>query len=85
MDSLTKAAGKKTLTIEEKISEKPKQENHNYTPASRVGKKAVTGFFEPEVSKVLKILAIEHESSNQDLIREALNDLFIKYGKKPIA
>lgn len=87
MDSLTKAAGKKKLTIEEKISDKtkkPKAQN-NYIPASRIGKKAVTGFFEPEVIKLLKMLAIEHESSNQELIREAINDLFVKYDKKPIA
>ena len=87
MDSLNKAAGKNNKSIEEKLSVRERKESNKntYTPISRVGKKAITGFFEPEVSKELKMLIVEQDTSNQELIREALNDLFIKYGKKPIA
>jgi hypothetical protein len=87
MDSLNKAAGKTSNVIEKKLEVREKKESNNnsYVPQSRVGKKAIAGFFEPEVNKELKMLGLEQDASNQDLIKEALNDLFIKYGKKPIA
>jgi hypothetical protein len=52
---------------------------------SRVGKKTVAAHFDPAVSKQLKHLGLERDSSTQDLLREAINDLFTKYGKPPIA
>jgi len=55
------------------------------TPPSREGKKAITGFFDPIVSKQLKQLALDEDTTSQALIAEALNDLFIKYNHKPIA
>lgn len=54
-------------------------------PASRVGKKTVAGHFDPAVSKQLRQIGIDRDRSAQDLLREALNDLFTKYGKPPIA
>ncbi|WP_341532335.1 ribbon-helix-helix domain-containing protein (plasmid) [Nostoc sp. UHCC 0302] len=54
-------------------------------PPSRQGKKAITGFFDPAVSRQLKQLALEQDSTVQALLAEALNELFEKYGKKPIA
>ena len=52
---------------------------------SREGKKAITGFFDPAVSRQLKHIALEEDSSVQALLGEALNDLFAKRGKSPIA
>lgn len=54
-------------------------------PPSRQGKKAVSGHFDPEASRQLKQLAIETDSTVQTLLAEALNDLFTKHGKPPIA
>jgi hypothetical protein len=53
--------------------------------AGREGKKAVTGFFDPAVSKQLKQIALEEDSSLQALLQEAINDLFAKRGKSQIA
>jgi hypothetical protein len=39
----------------------------------------------PETSKQLKQIALDENTSVQDLVIEALNDLFIKHGKRPIA
>lgn len=51
----------------------------------RVGRKA-TLFQVPEpAKKQLAILAIEEDKTQQALLSEALNDLFTKYGKQPIA
>jgi hypothetical protein len=52
---------------------------------SRIGKKTVAAHFDPAVSKQLKHLGLERDSSTQALLREAINDLFTKYGKPPIA
>src|SRR5215472_1771715 len=54
-------------------------------PPSRVGKKAISGYFDPGVSRQLARLAIDQGRSNEDLLREALNDLFTKYQLPPIA
>jgi len=54
-------------------------------PPSRMNTKAITGHFDPNVSKQLKMLAVTQDSSIQELLREAINDLFTKHGKNPIA
>jgi hypothetical protein len=54
-------------------------------PPSRVGKKPVTGFFNPEVSRQLKQVALNEDKTMQELLQEALNDLFRKYDLPPIA
>ena len=53
--------------------------------SSRTGKKAISGFFEPEVSRQLKALAAIEGRTVQGMIGEALNLLFEKYGKDAIA
>jgi hypothetical protein len=52
---------------------------------SRIGKKTVAAHFDPAVSKQLKHIGLESDRSTQDLLREAINDLFAKYGKARIA
>jgi hypothetical protein len=52
---------------------------------SRVGKKTVAAHFDPAVSRQLKQLGLDRDTSTQALLREAINDLFTKYGKPPIA
>lgn len=51
----------------------------------REGKSNVTGYFPPEVKKQLRLLAAEHDTTIQNLLAEALNDLFAKNGKPEIA
>lgn len=51
----------------------------------RAGKKAAP-FWMPEAAKrQLDMLRIEEDTTNQALMTEAINDLFRKYGKPPIA
>ena len=52
---------------------------------SRRGKKTIAGFFDPAVSRQLRQLALDEGSNVQDLLREAINDLFEKRGKARIA
>jgi hypothetical protein len=52
----------------------------------REGKKAIAGYFDPSVSLQLKQLGLEqNDKSVQDLLGEALNLLFVKYKKQPLA
>jgi hypothetical protein len=54
-------------------------------PPSRVGKRLVAGHFDPVAVRQLKQLALDQDTTGQALLTEALNDLFTKYGLKPIA
>lgn len=66
-------------------SENPSVPEKAAVAPSRQGKKAITGFFDPAVSRQLKQIMLDEDSTIQALLAEALNDLFVKYGKKPIA
>jgi hypothetical protein len=54
-------------------------------PPSRIGKKALIGYFDPGVSKQLKQMALDDDTTTQELLREALNDFFQKHKKPTIA
>ena len=54
-------------------------------PPSRAGKRQVAAYFPVPVQKQLKLLAVENDTTLQNLLGEALNDLFAKYGKPEIA
>jgi hypothetical protein len=53
-------------------------------PASRSGLRAVTCYVRPEAHRQLRLLGLEHGASVQELMCEALNDLFRKHGKAHI-
>lgn len=48
---------------------------------TRVGTRAVGGHFKPEVAHTLRVLAAEQDREHQELLAEALNMLFERYGK----
>ena len=54
-------------------------------PPSRAGKRQVAAYFPAHVHKQLKLLMVENDTTVQNLLAEALNDLFAKYGKPEIA
>ena len=60
-----------------------RQEGASTKPAGRQGKKAISGYFSPDVSRGLHLLALEQESNLQALMGEAFDDLMRKYGKHP--
>ena len=60
----------------------------NQAPAktpSRAGKKTAIVYIDPAGARELKLLALDTSRSQQDLLVEAINDLLIKHGKKPLA
>jgi hypothetical protein len=54
-------------------------------PDSRRGLKVISGHFDPAVSRQFRQLALEHDTTVQGLLAEAINDLFVKYHRNPIA
>ena len=54
-------------------------------PPSRQGKKMISGHFDKDVHRQLKMLALEKDTSIQGLLSEALNALFERNNKPPIA
>ena len=60
-------------------------EHKQPVPPSRKGKKIISGHFDQAVSHQLKQIALDEETSVQELLREAINDLFLKKGSPPIA
>ncbi len=75
------APAKPAATIAPSEPTEPK----GYYAATRAGRKKVTAALEPEAHKQLKLLAVEQGQTVEDLMREALSDLFRKHGKPPIA
>jgi hypothetical protein len=62
--------------------EKPQRPLGASAPAKpgRVGKVNITGYFDPAVKKSIRLIqAHDPERTVQDLLAEALNDLFAKY------
>jgi hypothetical protein len=53
-------------------------------PASRQGRKQIAGFFTPEMSFAMHMLARRQGRSLQALMAEAFNDVLRKHGESPI-
>lgn len=53
-------------------------------PVSRQGRKQVAGFFSPEMSFAMHVLARRQGRSLQALMAEAFNDVLRKHGESPI-
>lgn len=49
------------------------------------GKHLISGMFDPPAYRQFGVLAAELGVDKRELLREALNDLFMKHGKPPIA
>ena len=54
-------------------------------PPGRSGRKAVTVYLDPAAHRQLRLLALEQDRSGQDLVMEAIDDLFGKHGKARLA
>ena len=52
--------------------------------ATRKGQVTLVTYTDPAVKKQLKRIALEQDTTQAELFREAINDLFRKNGKPPI-
>ena len=78
-----------------KLADKPKEAvepraitnevvNSSALPPSRVGRKAISGYFSPEMSLALHTCARRNGVNLQALMAEAFDDVLRKYGESPI-
>ena len=59
----------------------PQPEAHTRRPPSRRGLKALTVWVDPAVHQQVRMMALEQNRSAEDMLREAVADLFQKYGR----
>jgi hypothetical protein len=60
---------------------RPPEEPVARVAATRIGSRQVSGHFKAEVAQALRMLAAEQDREQQELLAEALNMLFERYGK----
>lgn len=53
-------------------------------PPSREGRKQIAGFFSPDMSLAMHMLARRQGRSLQSLMTEAFNDVLRKHGESPV-
>jgi hypothetical protein len=53
-------------------------------PNSRAGRKAIAGYFSPEMSLAMHTCSRKHGLSLQELMAEAFDDVLRKYGQSPV-
>lgn len=62
----------------------PMEETQHKRPG-RKGRQFIAAHVSLEAAKQFKILAIQMDTTTQDLLTQAINDLFVKHNIKPIA
>ncbi len=71
--------GSEPALVEREVREQPA------APKTRVGTKQIAAHFPEDVAWQLRALAVERKTTVQNIMAEALNDLFAKHGKPEIA
>jgi hypothetical protein len=66
-------------------AEAPSRKPPAGTQPGRAGKRPLIGYFSPECMKQFKQITLDRDTTQQDLLAEALNDIFQKYGKPTLA
>lgn len=80
-EAMKKASGQTAISE----AEDPEDSASLHNRPSRTGKRVIAGHFDPAAARQIKQLALDQDTSVQALLGEALNDLFTKNGKPPIA
>ncbi len=76
---------KTTTSSQPELSEKRTARASGFYAATRAGKKKVTASLDPAAHKQLRQLGLDRDMTTEALLIEAINDLFKKYAKRPIA
>jgi hypothetical protein len=69
----------------EAIKRHPEPVEEPQRTGTRKGRVTLTQWVDPAVRKQLQQLSLDHEKDQYELVNEALNLMFEKYGKAPIA
>jgi hypothetical protein len=75
-----------TLGVAPRASQPPVEtQGRGFYAATRAGKKKLTATVDPAAHMQFRQLVLEVGKGGEALLVEAINDLFAKYGKPPIA
>lgn len=80
----TQKAAVANTNVAEPTSKEAAANRPESRPESRIGRKQIAGFFTPEMSFAMHMLARRQDKSLQALMAEAFNDVLRKYGESPI-
>jgi hypothetical protein len=64
---------------------KPSKRAKSKTKTGREGRQFIAGHVMPDAAKQFKLLAVQQDKDVQELLIEAINDIFAKYGLSRIA
>lgn len=70
-----------SLPASTKTSKQPKEQ----AKTGREGRQFIAAHVMPDAAKQFKLLAVQQDKTTQDLLVEAINDLFAKHGLSRIA
>ena len=70
-----------TSTTQPTTAPTPQPEAPTHRPPSRRGLKALTVWVDPAVHQQLRMMALEQQRPAEDMLREAVADLFQKHGR----
>lgn len=68
-----------TRAAADTAAQSPSERPLSPTQKSRAGRHNVTGYFPPEVKASIRLVQAKRGGDVQDILAEALNDLFAKY------
>lgn len=86
--AIAAAAGSTRRTVEATMPAVPPEApamTGRAAPRTRIGTKQIAAHFPEDVAWQLRALAVDRKTTVQNLMAEALNDLFAKYGKPELA
>ena len=84
VDKVTQApAQEKQTSLPE--NKKPSKQPKEQTKTGREGRQFIAGHVMPDAAKQFKLLAVQQDKDVQELLVEAINDLFAKNGLSRIA
>jgi len=83
--SLKELAGRSSaasVSVAPTVEAEPEAAPRSYrTAQTRSDTRQVSGHFRPEVQQTLKLIAVEQDRDVQEILAEALNMVFSRYGK----
>lgn len=81
-EGTAKRAVVETLATQPTAPPLPDQSQRSYrTAQTRADTRQVSGHFKPDVAQTLRLIAAEQERDIQEILAEALNMVFARYGK----
>jgi hypothetical protein len=64
---------------------KTRKRANDETKTGRDGRQFIAAHVTPEAAKQFKLLVVQQDKTTQDMLIEAINDIFAKYGLSRIA